>query len=739
MRRLVIVAAASLAAALLLPTGMAAADPPDPGEDELGPSAPFENSYLQKTIPGQELPRHAFDDAAAQAARLPTVGGAWSLRGPTNIGGRIVDLAVDPRRRDTVYVASASGGLWRSTDAGATFAPAWPANLTQALGSVAIAPDGTIYVGTGEANPGGGSITYTGTGVYKSTDGGRSWTNIGLRDSGAVAKIAIDPAHPMRIFVAAAGSLFNQGGDRGVYRSLDGGRSWTRVLAGSTDTTGASEVTLDPTNPGRVFAVLWDHRRQPNKRSYSGVGSGVYRSTDGGATWQRLNGLVPAATDLGRIGIGVAPSDPRRVYAIVGRGESSTNTFDGFYASTDGGSTWSRLPDDPGLEDSQSSFAWWFGKIWVDPKDAGHLHVAGVDLMTTHDGGRTWAPEEGVHADQHAMMWDPTQPSRVYLGNDGGAYRSDTNGDGGWVKATYEPFTQFYSAAITAQDPTRISGGAQDNGSLRSWGPTGWDEYVGGDGEENLINPADENNVFACFQYGNCYRSTDGGDTTEPFIDQTTSDRRNWFTPVQFDPNDPNVLYYGGNRLNRSTDNGVTWTPISPDLTGGPGEDAYPFGTITTVAAATSDSRTVYAGTDDGRVWLTRDLGATWTLVLSGQPWVTRVAVDPAHATTVYVTLSGYRAGSFQPHVLVSHNAGASWTDLSGNLPQAPVNDIVLGTGNQLFVATDQGVFTSAGHARWAKLGRLPLVPVDDIEYDAGHHRLVAATFGRGIYQIHTP
>ncbi|HEV8555553.1 MAG TPA: glycosyl hydrolase [Actinophytocola sp.] len=737
MRRLVIFLAAFLAAALLAPQGFAAAEPPDPGEDgDLGPSAPFEHRFLQKTFPGEELPRHAFDTAAAQADRLPTVGGNWALAGPTSIGGRIVDLALDPRRRDTLYVAAASGGLWRSTDAGATFAPAWPENLTQALGSVAAAPDGTLYVGTGEANPGGGSLTYTGTGLYRSTDSGRTWTNLGLRDSGAIGKIVVDPRDPRRIFVAATGSLFNQGGDRGVYRSLDGGRTWARVLNGITDTTGASEVMLDPTDSRRVYAVLWDHRRQPNKRSYSGVGSGVYRSVDGGTTWQRLDALVPSAEDLGRIGIGVAPSDPRRLYAIVGRGPTSTNTFSGFFTSADGGSTWTRLPDDPALAASQSSFAWWFGKIWINPRDALHLHVAGTALMTSHDGGLSWTEEDGVHADQHAMMWDPAVPHRVYLGNDGGTYRSDTDGDGNWAKAVYEPYTQFYSAAITPQDPSRISGGAQDNGSLRSWGPTGWEAYVGGDGEENQINPQDVNNVFACFQYGNCFRSTDGGDTVTSFIEQTVSDRRNWFTPVVFDPADPSVMYYGGNRLNRSTDNGVTWTPISPDLTGGPSQDAYPFGTITTIAPL---GRTVYAGTDDGRIWLTRDQGTTWTLLLSGQPWVTRLVVDPSSPSTVYATLSGYRAGSPTPHVLVSHNNGTTWQDLSRNLPSAPVNDLVVSrTG--LYIATDQGVFVSlAARTPWFRLGRhLPLVPVDDLEYDPTHHRLVAATFGRGMYEIRT-
>jgi photosystem II stability/assembly factor-like uncharacterized protein len=746
MKRTLAVVAVALSALLTAPQGVAANphDPPgtgQPGEYRpvRGPSGPEEHRFLQKTIRGQELPRHAYDLAAAQAAQLSTTGGAWNLLGPSNIGGRVVDMALDPAHPDTLYIATASGGLWRSTDLGATFAPAWPADLTQAMGAVAAASNGTLYVGTGEANPGGGSLTYTGTGLYRSTDGGATWTSIGLADSGAIGHIAIDPRNPERLFVAATGSLFNPGGDRGVYRSDNGGESWTRVLAGATDTTGATEVLFDPSNPQRMFAIMWDHRRQPNLRSYSGLGSGVYRSTDGGNTWQRLDSLVPPAADLGRIGVGIAPSDPSRMYAIVGRGPGSSNFFDGFYTSPDGGDSWTRLPDNEDLAESQSSYAWWFAKVWVDPRNSKHVHAAGIALLTTRNGGKSWtADDDSMHVDQHALVWDPNDPRRVYLGNDGGVYRSEANGDGGWIMSQYQPFTQFYSGAISPQDVTRESGGTQDNGSLRSWGRKGWEMYVGGDGEENLINPVNVNNVFACYQYGNCFRSVDGGNTNTYFTPATTADRRNWFTPVQFDPNDPNVMYYGGNRLNRSIDNGVTWTPISPDLTGGPGQDAYPFGTITTVAAAASDPNTIWVGTDDGRVWMTSNLGATWTLELSGQPWVTRVAVDPSSASTAYVTLSGYRAGSYQPHVLVTRDGGLSWTDLSGNLPQAPVNDVILVGGTTLYAATDQGVFVSAGgDGAWQRLGTgLPLVPVDDIEYDPGHHRLVAATFGRSMYEL---
>ncbi|GAB3408189.1 beta propeller repeat protein [Flindersiella endophytica] len=705
-----------------------------------GPARPGEWKARQDTSGGAGLPAHALTDAAKQAKRIPSVGPAWRLEGPTNVGGRITSLAVDPTQPDTVYAAAASGGVWKSTDRATTFSSVWPHDYPQAIGAIAAAPDGTIYAGTGESNPGGGSITYEGDGIYKSTNGGRTWTNLGLRDSSTISLIQLDPADPSRIFVAVTGSLFRPGGERGIYRSLNGGRTWRRVLAGTTSTTGGNVVAIDPANPNRVWATLWDRQRLPDLRRYGGTGSGVYRSADGGDTWTRLENVVtPTPGDdiglrpdprLGRIGLAIAPGN--RVYVLT----STYTAFGdqkGFYVSDDGGDTF----DTRTLPGGGAPY-WWFGHVWVDPADPLHLFVPAVQLRESTDGGTTWTTNAGMQADNHAIAWDPKVPGRVYEGNDGGAYRSDTNGSSrSWVKATYEPYTQFYSVAVSAQDATRIAGGTQDNGSLRTWGGVRWNSYGGGDGEQNLINPVDQETVYNCSQFGACRRSLDGG-TTFTGLQGAESDRWNWFSPLEFAPDDPRVVYFGGNRLNRSTD-GLTFTPISPDLSGGPGQDpAYPFGTLTTVWSAKSQPSRILAGTDDGRLWRTDDTGATWQLLLTGRPWVTRVKIDDRRPSQAYVTLSGYRAGTGDGHVLWTVDAGRSWRDITGNLPNTPVNDVVIGPYGLLFIATDVGVFAGPPAGRfWLRIGRdLPLASVTDLEYHAGTGRLFAATFGRGVYSL---
>jgi hypothetical protein len=681
----------------------------------------------------QALARRA--DAFAAAA-------AWQALGPANIGGRVTDLAVDPVRPDTVYAGAATGGVWRSTNAGATFTSVWPPTLTPSIGALDITSTGILYAGTGEGNPGGGSVTFPGNGVYRSTDGGATWTHLGLTGSERIGRLAVDPTNPNRVFAAATGSLFVPGGVRGLYRTTDGGTTWQLVLAGANATTGAVDVVIDPATPSRVYVAMWDHRRQPSGRVYGGVGSGIFRSTDGGSTWTRLGGGLPASsTNLGRMGIAVARSNPNRLYAIAA---DTTGNFAGFWTSTNAGSSWTRITNTTYLANSQSTFGWWFGRVYVDPAASQHVFVAGVAQLESLDAGASWRRNSSsFHVDQHALAFDPRVSGRVFLGNDGGVYRSVANGSltGSWTKATSLPINQFYTVAVSRQDTARISGGTQDNGSLRNWSGSNWNSIGGGDGTTNLIDPTNQNKVYSCSQYGSCTRSTDGGSTRTGF-GATTSDRRNWITPVVFDPTNPATMYYGGNRLNRSTNSAASWTVISPDLTrGSGGTGGTPFGTITTIAVAASDNRVIYVGTDDGRVWITRNTGSTWTEITAGLPtrWITRVAVDPASADVAYVSVSGYRNGDPGAHVFRTANGGASWTDISAGLPDAPVNDVVLDPRDAavLYAATDVGVWARTAGV-WAPVGTgLPLVPVADLDAtnNGAATVLTAATFGLGMYR----
>lgn len=670
----------------------------------------------------------------------------WNFFGPTNIGGRVVDIVVDPQVEDQVFIAAASGGIWKSSDAGRTFESVWPDNWVQSMGAIAMTSDGVLFAGTGEPQPGGGSITFGGDGVYRSFDRGKTWQRVGLENSHAIARFAIDPSNEDRIFVAAAGNLFVPGGERGVYLSEDGGDTWRQVLAPPNDTTGATEVVIDPENPARVYAALWDHLREPHQRTYGGPGSGLWRSNDGGQTWERMTNGLPTDADQGRWGLALAPSNPQRLYAYVG---TALGPFRAFYRSDDGGDTWTQTPV-TASQASQSTFSWWFGKIWVDPRDQNHVFLAGVNLMRSTDGAQSFSSVRGVHADQHVLRWDPKVPGRAYLGNDGGFYRSDNNGVDGWVKSTHEPYTQFYTVDVAETDPSLKVGGAQDNGCNRGYnGPLGpWDSIGCGDGLQVIIHPEFPNIVFGCSQYGSCYRSENAGGTPRQPIGpgQTTSQRRNWLTPLQFDPSDPNVMYYAGNIVNRSTDNGRTWTPISPDLTGGGPNDpaGYPWGTITTIAAAPTDGNKLYVGTDDGKLWWTDDLGQNWHEVDPAQlpgTWVTRVAVHPADENIAYATFSGFRSGSNRPHVMMTRDGGRTWTDIGRGLPDAPVNSVIPTADGLLLVGTDVGVYISAWNGgEWASLGsNLPMAAVMYMRYHEPTRQLSVATFGRGIYDLTVP
>ncbi len=734
-------------------------------EDDGGPAAPAE--YLtRKFTSGQNVTTAQIRRAQQQAAALPAAGNAWNLVGPTNIGGRVTDLVADPRHPDTLYVAASGGGVWRSTDAGTTFRPAWPTGATQTIGALAMGSDGTLWAGTGEANPSGGGLTFFGDGVYRSTDGGATWQQWGLRDSGAVGRIVVDPTDPTRVYVAAAGNLSGTAGERGIYR-LESGKQWKLVLPTPNTTTGGVDLAMDPANHNRVYATLWDHKRNNGARVYGGVGSGLFRTDNGGKSWTRLQNIDGSApTDasgtgltsdasLGRIGVAIAPNNPNRVYVISG---TQYGLDKGFYVSDDGGTTFKP----GGRAGGNSGYEWWFGRVWVDPADQNHLFNADVSLRESNDGGATWHTSNGVHSDQHALEWDPTTPHHVYLGNDGGVYHSPTDGaSSSWVHATYEPFNQSYHLAVAADDPKRLASGLQDNGSVRTWTPTSdpadlsiWNPYGGGDGHEVLIDYSDHNIYYECSQVGNCTRHQDAnGTSTATRFGPRHSKRITTDAPIIQDPTNPKVVYFGGNRLDRSTNRGTTFKPISPPggyLTGPvpPDENdkgpfyANEYATITWIAPAKTDPNTIYVGTDTGRLWKTTDLGAHWTeFAGKGLPtrWVNSIVVDPANANHVFVAYSGYREGDLAANVWETHDGGTSWRNISGRLPNAPVEMLTWDqTRRTLYAATDLGVFVDRnGRTDWARLGRgLPNTPILDVKITSDGSTLYAATFGRSVWTV---
>lgn len=709
------------------------------GEGERTPNEWF---LLQRAWPFQDINQAArmaaYEQSVALRADAEAGLDAWEPAGPTNIGGRIADVATHPADPAICYAGAAEGGVWKTTDFGQTWIPTFDNESSLSIGSIAIDPNDpqTLYVGTGESNGGGGSVTYGGTGVFKSINAGATWTNVGLPDSRYIGRVVLDPSNSNRVFVAVVGALFSTNPERGLYRSTDAGGTWEQVLA-STDSTGAVDVAVHPTDSNIVYAALWERSRGPNYINYGGPTSGMFRSTDGGDTWDELTNGLPTGPDVGRIGFAIARSNPDIIYAIYA--EADPGYFMGVYKTTDGGISWFQT-NDGALSDIYASFGWWFGNIRVDPTDPDRVFVLGLEFWRTTNGGSSWSNASGsMHVDHHGLEFGP-DPSLMYEGNDGGMYLS-TNGGTVWSHLSNLPVTQFYTTEVDFLMPHRRYGGTQDNGTNRTL--TGslddWNMILGGDGFYCQIDHTDNDFMYAEWQYGNLRRSTNGGSN---FIDATSglSGSRNWSMPVMIDPTDPTVLYTGTDEVHRSTNRAVSWSSISGDLTDGPTGGNVVFGTVTTVAVSETDPDVIWAGTDDGNVWVTTNGGANWTQVDGALPerWITRVAIDPTDETVSYVTVSGFRWDEPLPHVFRSTDFGSTWSDISSNLPEGPVNDIVVDPDapSTLYVATDFGVYVSSDlGVSWSALGvSLPNVVVNDLELHNPTRTLVAGTFGRSMW-----
>jgi len=721
----------------------------NPEIEEIDEAAyPNEWFYNQRAFPQGEINYDVYYKAVREARSFRKSSDAstnvqWEFSGPDNVGGRITDVEVSPSDPDTIYAAAASGGIFLSADGGENWEPVFDDALSLSVGDIVLDPSNSriLYAGTGEVNGGGGSVTYGGMGLYKSTDAGETWNHIGLEKTRYIARIVIDPLNSDKLFVASMGKLFATNSERGLYRSQDGGETWENVLF-ATDSTGCIDVAFHPDSPDTVYAAMWERIRRPNNRSYGGVTSGLFRSTDGGDTWSELtNGLPHASPDVGRIGLSISASHPNIVYAIYA---DHIGWFDGVYRTTDGGDSWSRT-NDAALDYLFSSYGWWFGNIRVDPADPSIAYAMGLDLYKTTNSGQSWFYTSGImHVDQHGLIIHPQNSNYVIAGNDGGVY---TSRDGGlnWNKSPNLPITQFYTCEIDYQMPQRVYGGTQDNGTIRTL--TGmrsdWHRIYGGDGFYVRVDPGDNQYVYAEYQWGHLFRSTNGGSTFYPAMTGiSASDRSNWNSPLALDPSDPATLYFGTDRVYRTTNRAQSWTSISPDLSNGPWPGNLTFGTVTTIAASPANGNVIYAGTDDGNVWITTDGGLVWTHISDALPerWITRVAADPWESHVAYVTLSGYRWDEYQPHIFKTTNYGESWEDVSGNLPEVPVNDIIVDPDVEsvLYSATDVGVFYSTdGGALWQLLGGgIPNVPVVDLTLHNPTRTLVAATYGRSMYSM---
>ena len=687
--------------------------------------------------------------ARGQKAAAP---GSWVSAGPLNIGGRATAVAVDPNNTNRIWLGTAEGGVFRSENAGVDWAPVFDGQTATAIGSITVHPvdSNTVYVGTGEDN--GGGLAYDGEGMFRTTDGGGTWTSLGLAEVRRIGRIAIDPANPQRLFVAAGGDWFNRDQHRGIYRSTDGGATWQRVLYVADDA-GGIDVVIDPADPSRIFAAIWQRQIHRDTWYIAGPQSGVWRSTDGGTTWSRLTAGLPTGSNVGRIGLAIARSSPNILYALVVDGDGNPS---GVYKSTDSGTTWSNL----NAALASFGFSYYFGNIRVDPGDPNTVYILDVRILKSTNGGASFTPiATHVHPDWHDLVIS----GRTLIGaNDAGFCRS-RNGGSSWEQATTLPITQFYDLAIATTEPRHLIGGSQDNGTIRTQtgGLSDWTMILDGDGLQCEVDPTNPTLVYAEHQYGDIQRSIDGGVT---FAAATAgidvSERRNWSTPITLDPASPATLYTGWQRIYRSLDGALSWALISPDLTGGAtgpattpsrpqaggvrGGAAHTMslvqGTITVVSVSPADARVLWAGTDDGNIWVSADAGSVWTKVNPPGPayWVTDIAGDPFDARVAYLSVTGYRQGDRLPYVRATANLGATWSYLSDTLPQLPVNTLLPDPEwrGRLFLGNDAGVYLSEdGGASWSPMnGGMPYVVILDLELHAPTRSLYAATHGRSAY-----
>jgi len=687
--------------------------------------------------------------------------------GPTLKPGRVADIAVDPRNRSLWYLANASGGLWKTTNRGNNWEPIFDEGGSYSLGCVTIDTRNSdvIWLGTGE-NSSNRSVGY-GDGVYKSTDRGQSWKRMGLSDSQHIGRILVDPRDSDVVFVAAEGPLWSGGGDRGLFKTTDGGRTWKAVLEIGANT-GVTDIAFDPRDPDVLYAASYQPRRHVGLLIGGGPESAIYKTTDGGRTWKKLSNGLPAV-DIGRIALAVSPQNPDVVYALVyAAGDES-----GFFRSADRGQTWTRQSNYK-VVDPQ-----YYGEIYADPHQFDRIYAVDMTTHVTEDGGKhfqrvSWR----MHVDHHAMAFDPTDRNHLLVGNDGGLYESYDHGRT-WRHFTNLPTSQFYRVAADNALPFYdVYRGTQDNGSMagpsRTINRVGiraseWIQTGGGDGFQPRIDPENTDIVYGLSQNGAVFRldkRTGARTGIRPAQEPNGPAMRwHWDTPLLISPHSPKRLYLAGNRLYRSDDRGDNWQPVSGDLTrqldpenqrlmgrmwGAGAVQKNRFTTTLSVSSALDESPLeeglLYIGSDDGLVQVSEDSPEKWRRIgrfpgIPRRAYVSDVCASQHDVDTLYVAFNNYKRGDFKPYMLKSRDRGRTWTSIAGDLPDrhvvwSVVEDHV--NPKLLFVGTEFGLFfTVDGGRHWVRLrGGAPTIPFRDLELQRREDDLVCATFGRGFYVL---
>lgn len=755
--------------------------------------------------------------------------------GPTNMSGRIVDIEVTNDFK-TYYLAAASGGVWKTTDNGQTFDPIFDHQGALGIGDMAISQsnNNVLWVGTGENNS--SRSTYAGSGVYKSTDGGKNWEWMGLPHSQHIGQIQIHPSNPEVVWVASMGSLYSRNEERGIYKTTDGGKTWKKTLYVD-DNTGVIDLKVHPANPDVILAASWERFRQAHDFIGNGKGSSIWRSEDGGNTWKKAIDGIPQDEFVGRIGFDFSLSNPNIVYALhdyqkpqtreprpaqAAEGDLTienfktmtpaeldnianerldkflrTNRFAGkynaasvkrlvklgritpmqiasyhgggqdanaslfnsgivgaeVYRSEDAGKTWKKV-NESNIERLYNSYGYYFGEIRTSTQNPDEIFVLGVPLLVSRDGGKTYARSDtvgDVHSDHQSMWINPKDSRHLMLGTDGGLYISYGGGER-WIHLNDQlTISQFYSVMVDENKPYNVYGGMQDNGVWfgKSTGKPEepWTSLMGGDGMVVAVDTRTNDIIYTGFQFGNYFRintKTNERKSVTPMHDIGRSPNRwNWRTPATLSKHNQDVFYMGSQYVYRSLDRGDSWETISPDLTKNQKSGNVPFATLTVIEESPFEFGTLYAGSDDGNLWVTRDHGNTWTDISKGLPqnrWVSSVAPSQHLEGTVYVTLTGYRHDEFSPYVFKSLDYGKTWTPLAGNLPLEAVNIIREDptNGQILYLGTDHGLYTSLDGGKSYQLfqGNIPNVAIYDIAIQKRENELVVASHGRSVYIV---